>query len=132
RLCEGGKMVMRANFRFHLASLFPDKRAAELLHQPLSDRVVVVDLFDPPQRAKHRAQIVAARANGASERQAAKACGITVTAAQKAAALQRTMDALGIADPYMRVTEPPADIGKLCRHLHRDYRFEPLPGAGEV
>jgi hypothetical protein len=132
RLCDGDKVVMRAKLRLHLASLLPDKRAAELLRQPLSNRIAEVDLFDPTQRVKHRAQIVTARAGGKTERQAAEACGITVTAAQKAAALQRTMDALGLSHPYVLVTEPPSDIKKMRRHLHRDYRFEPLPGAGEV
>jgi len=51
---------------------------------------------------------------------------ITVTAAQRAAALHRIMEANKLTDPYVPVTEPPADCTKLRRRLHPRYRFEPL------
>jgi hypothetical protein len=91
----------------------------------------VLNLFDPPQREKFR-QKVAARAAGKTEAEAARECGITTTAAQRAAGLQRTMDAQGITDPYVLVTQPPDDCPKLHRHRHPDYRFPPLPGTGEL
>lgn len=131
RLCDGGAMVLRARFRLEVANLLPDRRTAELLRQPLA-RTVTVDLFDPPQRELFRQRILAARALGQTERNAAAACGITITAAQRAAALQRKMDELKLADPYVPVTQPPEDLPKLRRHHHADYRFEPLPGAGEL
>ena len=43
----------------------------------------------------------------------------------------RRMHTLGLTDPYVAVTEPPDDYGKLRRHLHSRYRFEPLESAGE-
>jgi hypothetical protein len=46
-------------------------------------------------------------------------------------ALQRLMDKLGVTDAYQPVTEP-REGGKLQRHRHPRYRFEPLPNAGEV
>jgi hypothetical protein len=42
------------------------------------------------------------------------------------------MDELGITDAYVPVLQPPEDCPKLRRHKHPDYRFEPLPGAGEL
>jgi hypothetical protein len=41
------------------------------------------------------------------------------------------MDERGITDPYLPVVEPPRE-GKLQRHNHKRFRFEPLPGAGEL
>jgi hypothetical protein len=38
------------------------------------------------------------------------------------------MERLGVNDPYQPVREPPLDHGRLRRHLHSRYRFEPLPG----
>jgi hypothetical protein len=40
------------------------------------------------------------------------------------------MRRLGLTDPYVRLTAPPMDYPKLKRHLHRRYRFDPLPGFG--
>jgi hypothetical protein len=131
RLCDGGAVVLRARLKVRLADLLPDRRAADVLRGPL-ERVIGIDLFEHPQREEYRRRIMSERAAGKTEREAAKLCGITVTAAQKAAALQRKMDELGITDPYVPVLCPPDDVAKLRRHRHADYRFEPLPGAGEL
>jgi site-specific DNA recombinase len=131
RLCDGGKIVHRAHFRLHLSALLSDPRLQQILAQPL-ERILTVDLFDPPQREAHRRRIVAARASGVTEREAAAACDITITAAQRAAGLQRRMAELRLDDPYVPVTEPPVDFTRLRRHLNARYRFEPLEGAGEI
>jgi hypothetical protein len=131
RLCDGGKIVHRARFRLHLASVLPDARVGQLLERPL-ERLLTVDLFDPPQREVHRRRIVAERGSGVTERAAATVCGITITAAQRAAALQRRMTELGLSDPYCAVREPPVDFPMLRRHLNPRYRFEPLEGTGDV
>jgi hypothetical protein len=88
-------------------------------------RELTVDLFDPPQRVRFREQVVSLRAEGLTERQVADRLKITVTAAQRAAWLHRYMQAHDLTDPYLPVTEPPADQSKLRRHLHPRYRFEP-------
>jgi hypothetical protein len=98
-----------------------------ILHQRLT-----VDLFDPPQRAHFRTQVVEMRAAGIREREIAKRLGITKTAAQRAAALDRVMRSLGLSEPYLAVLEPSKNNPKLRRHLHPRYRFEPLPDAGIV
>ncbi len=133
RLCDGGSLVLRAPLTLDLAALIPDARVLEgrpgVLRRELS-----VDLFDMPQRAAHRERVVAMRA-GASERDVAKELGLTVAAAQKAAALDRRMRKLGLTDPYMFLEEPPEDQARMRRHKHPRYRFEPLmvgppPAAG--
>jgi hypothetical protein len=131
RLCDDGAIVLRARFRLRLWNLLPNPQQQQALRTPL-EKLLTVDLFDPPQRELFRQRVLKARAEGKTERAVATEFGITVTAAQKAAVLQRRMDELGISDPYIPVTQPPAGSRKMCRHLHRAYRFEPLNGAGEV
>ena len=63
RLCDGGKIVLRARFRLQLSRLVPDIRAREVLQQPL-ERVLTVDLFDPPQREACRRRIFELRVGG--------------------------------------------------------------------
>jgi hypothetical protein len=131
RSCRGGHVVLRGNFRLRLSNLYSDKRIQETLQLPL-ERILTVDLFNPRQLEACRRRILELRAGGMSEKQASKACGIAIAAAQKAAGLQRQMDSLGLTDPYVSVQEPPDDYGKFRRHLHMRYRFEPLEGAGEI
>jgi site-specific DNA recombinase len=126
RLCDGKDLVLRATFRLQLANLLPDKRVQEVLRGPL-ERVLTVDLFKPPQRVEYRERVMALR-HEITERAVARELGITVTAAQRAAVLDRLMKQLNLADPYLRLVEPPMDYPKMRRHLHSRYHFEPLPG----
>lgn len=125
RLCDGGHMGLRARFTMSLASFVPQTIRTPSALMNL-ERSLVVDLFQSPQRATHREAIVAMRRDGMSESAAASALGLTTTAAQRAAKLQRLMDLHGLTDPYVLVTSPPDDYRKLRRHLHARYRFEPL------
>jgi len=128
RLCDGGHIVLRAKFQLQIANLLPDQRLQEILAKPL-ERSLTVDLSEkPPQRVEYRQQVMAGRGEGENEDQVARALGITKTAAQRAAALDRLMKRLGFTDPYVRLQEPPTDYSKLRRHLHPRYHFEPLPG----
>jgi hypothetical protein len=127
RLCDGGKLVPRAKFTLSVAALLePDHRLDGL--DAVLRRELVVDLFNPPQREKHRKAVVELNGQDLTLKEAGRRVGITGTAAQKAMALQRLMDAQGLVDPYLLVREPPADLTKLRRHLHPRYRFEPLDG----
>jgi hypothetical protein len=126
RLCDGKDFVLRARFRLQLANLLPEKRLQDAMRQPL-ERLVTVDLFTPPGRVEYRQQVVELR-NGGTERAAAERLGITVTAAQRAAGLDRLMQQLNLADPYVPLREPPMDYPKMRRPRHLRYRFDPLPG----
>jgi site-specific DNA recombinase len=90
-------------------------------------RRLVVDLFDPPQREAYREAVVEQRRRGAKFKTIAKALGITATAAQNAAALQRAMDAAGVADAYVRVTSPEECLRRLRRHRHGRFAFRSVP-----
>ena len=126
RLCGKGQIVLRAKFRLQIANLLSDQRLRETLQRPL-EHVLKVDLFNRPQHVQHRERIMELRRT-MTEKEAAKELGITVTAAQRAAALDRVMKQLGLEDPYVLLTEPPSDYAKLRRHLHPRYRFSPLRG----
>ncbi|MBI3408181.1 MAG: recombinase family protein [Planctomycetes bacterium] len=127
QLCGGGAVVWRAHFTLDLAGLSSQITSCSASPQALQHEMIV-DLFDLPQRVNHRAEVIARRANGETEKQVAQALGITKTAVQNAAALHRLMEKLGIQDPYQPLNEPPAKGFR--RHLHPRYRFDPLPPEG--
>ena len=129
RLLDGGHLLLRARVMLNLVALVPGCPPVALEEQ-LIRRELVVNLTDLPQRAAFREQVVALRRT-ANEAQVAQMLGLTVTAAQRAAALQRKMDAMGVDTPYVPLREPPEDYAKLRRHRHKRYRFEPLPGYEE-
>ncbi len=130
RLIGGGQIVLRAQFRLQLAELIPD-RGTRTVVQPALERVMTVDLFESPQREIFRAAVVEGRRVGEREQDVARRLGITHTAAQRAMALQRQMDEMGVQDAYQPVIEPPED-GRIKRHKHARYQFDPLPDAGQV
>jgi site-specific DNA recombinase len=129
RCIDQANVHLRAFFDLSLAKLITDRRVMDAV-EPLLRRELVVDLFDPPQRVAYRQQVIHMRAAGMTERAVAKQLGLTTTATQRAAKLNRLMVSLGINDPYVLVTEPDPRNTKLRRHLHPRYRFEPLPGFG--
>jgi hypothetical protein len=110
-----------------LAPLLPPAAQSEELAAALC-RSLVVDLFQAPQREAYRFPVMQLTSNGLSQHEIAWELDITQTAVQRAAALSRSMDKLGVADPYLPLTAPPDDYAKLRRHKHPRYRFEPLQG----
>ena len=128
RRCDGNSFVLRGEARLQLANLLPDQRQREVLRSPLT-RTVSLDLFEASQRVKYREPVVALYRE-MTYREAASRLRITTTAAQNAAKLDRLMQRLGLDDPYVRLTEPPEDYPRMRRHLHRRFRFDPLPGFG--
>jgi hypothetical protein len=125
RLCDGGNPVLRARVTLDLAPLIPDAQSLEGRTGVLR-RVLVVDLFDMPQRAAYRERVKAMRAQGMTQREVAAKLRLTVTATQRAAALDRLMGELGLTDPYVPLSEPPQDQARMRRHKHARYRFEPV------
>lgn len=129
QIIDGGRAYCRATFRMRLGNFLTDPATREALQLPL-ERVVTVDLFEPPQRTNHLNDIRTMRRDGCTEKEVAKTLGITITAAQRAAAIGREMERLGLDEPY-KLLRSPDGVPKLTRHLHKRYKFDPLPGAGE-
>ncbi|MDG3005898.1 recombinase family protein [Paludisphaera mucosa] len=127
RLCDGEAVEPRAHLTVDLTALVPGTGALEGRLAPLKLELVV-DLFEPPQRVAFRERVVELRASGSSEKKVAAQLGLTVTATQRAASLDRLMDEKGLADPYVRMTGPLEDSKRTRRHRHPRYRFEPLAG----
>jgi hypothetical protein len=123
RLCDGGYAVLRAHFTFNLVPLLPQIPVPDSLAMAL-ERSLVVDLFEKPQREAYRVPIMELTQNRLKQRDIAWELEITQPAVQRAVALSNKMAALGISDPYVPLTEPPADY-KLRRHRHPRYHFDP-------
>jgi hypothetical protein len=125
RLCDGGSSVLRAHLTLDLVPLIPDSRVLEGRMNKLR-RDLVVDLFEMPQRAAYREQVVALLGEGLTQREVAAKLGLTTTATQRAASLDQLMGKLGISDPYVALSEPPPDQPRMRRHKHARFRFEPV------
>jgi len=127
RLLDGGHLLPRARVKLNLAGMFADAR-----HLPGFEAILSVettlDLFIPPQRERIRAEAVRLTTQGLDQREVAGRLGVTQPAVTNALALDRKMRDQGLATPYARVLEPPADYPKLRRHRNPKYRFEPLAG----
>src|SRR5262249_5001473 len=131
RLCDGGHPVPRAHFTLQLAPLLPRAPGLERLAAVL-ERTLVVDLFEPPQREAHRLAVMRRTSDGLTQREIARELEVTLPAVQHAVALQRRMNRLGIQDPYLPLTAPPADYTRLRRHKHPRFREDPLDGNASV
>jgi hypothetical protein len=126
RLCDGGRVVLRARFTLQLDNLLPECGNSELLSQNLQ-RSLEVDLFDPPQREAYRTRIVKmVEHEKLDQRETAFKLGIKQQTVHRSLVLHRTMIRLGLSDPYVPVLAPPEDRPKLKRHKHPRYRFLPL------
>jgi hypothetical protein len=129
RLCDGGHLLPRAKVRLALDGITPDARHVPGL-EPLLSREVTLDLFEPPQRERIRAEAVRLAAQGLEQRVIARRLSESATqaAVYRALALDRLMCEQGLATPYVLVTEPPTDYARLRRHHNPRFRFEPVDG----
>ncbi|WP_020476065.1 recombinase family protein [Zavarzinella formosa] len=128
RLCDGGGLTLRAAVTFDLKALIPPE-VIRPEPEPSLRSEIIVDLFDPPERAKFREEIIRRRQAGETQKAIGDTLDLTITAVQRAAALDRMMRAQGRTDPYVPVTEPPSDCTKMKRHHHRRYAYTPLPSS---
>jgi hypothetical protein len=92
--------------------------------------MLMVDLFDPPEREAFRERVAELVADGLKQRDIARELGISQAAVQHALALAKRLRQSGVADAYVPLAEPPEDYEKMRRHRHPRYRFELLmPGT---
>jgi hypothetical protein len=133
RPCDGGHPVPRARVRLSLAGIMPVTRHVASL-EDLCTRVVTLDLFEPPQRVRLREEVARLHSQGLNQRDIARRLSERASQAvvQRTLALDWRMRAQGLQDPYVTVTEPPADYTKLRRHRNPRYRFEPTQGFSRL
>jgi hypothetical protein len=130
QLCDGGTLVPRVHLTLDLVPLIPQARGLDGIHDLLRHDLVV-DLFDPPQRAAFRRRVLDLMAEGMATPQIARALGLTKTAVHRAVALDRRMRSLGLSDPYRVVTEPEHQ-NRLRRHRHPRFHFEPKDNVAKA
>jgi hypothetical protein len=129
RLVDGGHPLPRARVVLALDGIVPDlARIPEMAG--FLRRELIIDLFEPPQRARIREQVVKLRQDGMTENQIMERIAEkpTKTVVQQAMALHRTIEQQGLSSPYMMLDAPPDDYAKLRRHKHRLYKFTPVAG----
>jgi DNA invertase Pin-like site-specific DNA recombinase len=122
-----GGVFLRAELTLTLAPLLPGA-LEECMTSEVFCRKVTVNLFDEPQYVRFLKEIVQRHSEGDSAIQIAKQLGLTKQVVFRSLRLHRLMLEAGVSDPYQRVVVPPADCGRLRRHLHPRYRFEPRDG----
>jgi site-specific DNA recombinase len=129
RLIDGGHLFPRARLELNLAGSIRDTALVAGLHELLT-RVVIVDLFTPPQRERIRLESVALAARRLSHKEIAKRLSepASSTAVGKALQLHEKMISLGLSNPWTIVHEPPADYTKLRKDKNKRYVFTPLEG----
>jgi len=127
RPINNGHVVLRGHFDITLPGLLDDRLPAEIVDQ-FTTFSMVVDLYDEPMPIRHRKECVAMQKQGLTYRQIAKQLNVSYDVVNRALRLDREMQQCGFTDPYVRVTEPPADYPKMKRHLHGRYEFRPIDG----
>lgn len=131
---DGGRVGLRASFTVNLAALIEGEPSVRQLGVDALTMSQNVNLFDVPQRVQYLTEVVRLshlndhERRTLTERQIAEQLGITQPVVQRAKKLYREMQRRGINDPYQVITSPPS-TGKLRRHLHKRYQFEPIRSA---
>jgi hypothetical protein len=129
RLVDGGHPAPRARLGLDLAGLAPDARFVPGFGEALRAEAEI-DLFEPPQRERIRAEAVRLESEGLEQREIARRLpeGRNQAAVFHALALDREMRRRDLASPYEALHGPPDDYPKLRRHKHPAYVFEPEEG----
>lgn len=133
RLCDGGGFLPRAKAKLAFDGLIPDARQVPGL-SALLYREATLNLFEPTQREQIREESARLAATGLGPKAIAATITLpdgkhpTDTAVQRALKLHQRMLELNLTSPYVLVTDPPEDCGRLRRHKNAGYHFQPLEG----
>lgn len=121
----------RAKVKLTLDGIVPDAQHVPALGELLM-RELTIDLFDHPfQRERIREKAVRLAAQGLTQRQIAAQLTeekLDQPVVQEALVLDRKMKELQLDTPYVLVTNPPSDYGKLRRWKNPKYDFRPREG----
>ena len=129
RLLDGGHLLPRAQMTLDLGGWSPGRGLVPGMGALLS-RERTIDLVEPPQRERIRAEAIRLAAEGLKPKEITRRLSekVSTTAVGNALALGRLMRDRGLDSSYEVIHEPPADYPKLRRHKHQTYQFEPLAG----
>ena len=124
RLVNGGHVQPRITFSVSLASLLRDKHP----DLPLLRFEGMVDLAKQPVRARIRGDVVRMVEQGMKQLDIATELGVTKTEVANAMALQRSMVAKGVEEPWIPVTSVDHVRDYFPRVRNSRFSFEPLEG----
>jgi DNA invertase Pin-like site-specific DNA recombinase len=127
-LLGGGHPQPRCSFTLNLSTLLHGCDLMVLRQLSILSLPCAVDLTVAPQYERIRPDVIAMRAQRMTERNIAAQLGVTVTAVQHAASLQRKMDAQGLTSPWVPILNEEAVRKTFKRVHHARYQFQPLPG----
>jgi len=129
RLCDGGPLLPRARIELNLAGHISDAQFVPALSELVST-VHTIDLFELPSRERIRPEAVRLSQDGVSRRRIAQCLPGSPSERIVGAAisLNQHMQAQGLNDPFLIVSEPPSDYHKLRRHRNERYQFSSKPG----
>ena len=126
QILGAANLYPRAQVKFNLAkSISPHLLSPEL--EAILSKMVMFDLFDPPTYVRIRPDVVRLTSEKVKQRDIAAELATHQATVQRALQLQRLMDKANVNSPFVFVAEPPA-TGKLKRHKHEEYRFQPVDG----
>jgi hypothetical protein len=125
RSCDGGHPLPVARVKLSLAGIIPDAARAPEYVTALT-RELTIDLFEPTQRERIRAEAARLSAEGLGQREIAERIPERPTqpAVANALALDRLMRERGLDSPYEVLKAPPEDYGRLRLYKNPKYRFE--------
>jgi hypothetical protein len=118
------KVVLRAKFTLNFISLLPECLSRLLQYDGSCDGDIrevplVVDLFVPSNAPKHAMQAVELQGKGFVLEKIGEELGISKRSAHLAVQYGRAMLDRGLADPFVELTEPPADASRWREKGHR-------------
>lgn len=126
-MIDGSDIVARAEFTLTLVPLLPP----ELVDRPeahLLQRRIVTTVGSVSKSVTHLGEVITRKRRGESHRTIARELGCTKSQVSRSWILAQQMEAQGLTEPFLRLTEMPAETHRLRRLLHPRFQFSPLPG----
>jgi site-specific DNA recombinase len=127
KLVDGETYGLRAKADMN-AAIFATAASSFDVVQSHLQTTIELNLFASPQREAFREQVMELRSQGQKVAQIAARLGITKTAVDRAAAVQRKLEQAGRATPWLPVAKANDCSKKMRRQQNKRFHFEPLPG----
>ncbi|WP_428308149.1 hypothetical protein [Lacipirellula sp.] len=125
RQLNSDEVVLRAVFTVNVAQLLPDALSRLLAGDAgagsgdILSVKVTVDLFEPSNAPKHAIQAIALKHKNLTLQQIGDELGISKRSAHLAVQYGAAMEATGVTDPFVELTEPPDSASRWRGRGHR-------------
>lgn len=125
QVLDGSDIVPRAEFTLTLVPLLPPALQS-VPEAEVFTRRMVVTLSEVSRFVAHHQDAADLQLQGLKQRQIGAQLGLFQSTVERALRLHRKMLEMGLAEPFVRLTELPSETNRLRRHRHPRFRFEPL------